>query len=169
MPPDLYLRRMRRLLFAVFFFPAFAVLGQTGTGSAAGWYGDRAPGQSVDARASNRGDSGSRRAEVRIFSSPMIDALLAEHQRVNLEEGTVVGYRIQLFASPTLADTRAARSMFLETFPGWEAEIVLEAPDFKLQVGAYEDRFDAHRAWQQLIPEYPGSFLVRTLLPVHRL
>jgi hypothetical protein len=115
------------------------------------------------------GDSGTRRAQVRIFASPMIDALLAEHQRVNLEEGTVLGYRIQLFASPTLAETRAVRSMFQETFPGWETEIVLEAPDFKLQVGAYSDRFEAHRAWQVLIPEYPGAFLVRSLLPVHRL
>ena len=97
---------------------------------------------------------------------------LAAFQRLyelRVEEGTVLGYRIQLFASPTLAETRAVRSMFQETFPGWETEIVLEAPDFKLQVGAYSDRFEAHRAWQVLIPEYPGAFLVRSLLPVHRL
>lgn len=167
MPSVRYLRRMRRLLFLLCLLPGFAALAQ----SAPSWYGDRAPGQPGTSQSPDgtQRNAASRRAQVRIFSSPMIDALLAEHQRANLEEGTVVGYRIQLFASPTLAETRAARSMFQQTFPGWEAEIVLEAPDFKLQVGAYADRFEAHKAWQVLIPEYPGSFLVKSLLPVHRL
>lgn len=150
---------MRTLLFLLT-LAAGSLAAQSG---APAWYGSRAPG------GSGASPEGATRGEVRIFSDPVIDALVAEHQRVNLEEGTVVGQRIQVFASPVLAETRAARAMFLESFPEWTAEIVLEAPDFKLLVGAYTDRFEAHRAWQTLIPEYPGSFLVRQLLPVSEL
>ena len=112
------------------------------------------------------GSSITPRPEVRIFSEAAIDAMVARHQRINLEEGLMAGYRIQLFASPTLSETRAARDMFMATFPGWSVEIALEEPDFKLLTGAYLDRFDAYWAWQTLVPEYPGSFLVRQLIPV---
>lgn len=107
--------------------------------------------------------------ETRLFVPREIREMVEMHKRINLEEGVLAGYRIQVFASPVIDEVRQARNRFEAEYGGFGSRIVLQEPDFKLFAGRYVDRFDAYRDLQTLIPDYPGAFIVRDLIDVSEL
>jgi hypothetical protein len=103
---------------------------------------------------------------VQIYSTPDIEAMIAEHKKINRERGVLAGYRIQIYSSSVLRETREARDEFGLNFPEMEARIILEEPDFKLVVGQYLDRFSAQKDLQTLIADFPGAFLIKDLIDI---
>ena len=105
-------------------------------------------------------------AGVRVYAAPEIDQMVERHKKINLETGVMAGYRIQIYANPDYNSARKKKTEFDLEFEDYRSVIVLEEPDFKVFVGQYLDRFDAYHDLQQLIPEYPGAFLVKDLIDV---
>ena len=103
---------------------------------------------------------------VRVYAAPEIDQMVERHKKINLEAGVMAGYRIQIYANPDYNSARKKKTEFDEEFENYSSVIVLEEPDFKVFVGQYLDRFDAYYYLQQLIPDYPGAFLVKDLIDV---
>ncbi len=109
---------------------------------------------------------GSSPGDVRVVAPSSVQRMLAEHQRINRENGVMAGFRIQIYASPIMSKCKDARATFQQSFPDIPSDVVLEQPDFKLLAGHYIDRFDAHRDLQRIVSQYPGAFLVRQLVAI---
>ena len=70
--------------------------------------------------------------------------LIEKHIFFNKEHGELPGYRIQIFAGTSLSDAKEQKSLFLKNYD-IAATIIFEAPNYKVRVGNYTNRFDANR------------------------
>lgn len=70
--------------------------------------------------------------------------LVERHIFFNKEHGELPGYRIQVFAGTSLSDAKDQKAQFLKNYD-IAATIIFEAPNYKVRVGNYTNRFDANR------------------------
>lgn len=94
------------------------------------------------------------------------NALVEKHIYFNKEHGELPGYRVQIISSTSLGDVKAAKSSFLQKFPEFKANIVYEAPNYKLRIGNYTNRFDANRYLQEFLIYYPNAFIVKDMIHI---
>lgn len=92
--------------------------------------------------------------------------LVNKHIFFNKEHGELPGYRIQIVSSSSLVAAKDTKSAFLKKFPDYNATIVFEAPNYKLRVGNYTNRFDANRDLQEILTEYPNAYVVKDLINI---
>ncbi|MEZ5014625.1 MAG: SPOR domain-containing protein [Chitinophagales bacterium] len=92
------------------------------------------------------------------------DALIQRHIYFNKEHGELPGYRIQIFASTSLAEAKNVKSGFLRYADERTATIIFEAPNYKVRVGNYTNRIDANGDLQELLEDYPNAFIVKDLI-----
>ena len=111
----------------------------------------------------------SQNSEIRVVVPPEVEAMVAEHIRINQENGVVAGYRVQVYGNPVLSRSRDVKANVEMSFPDLDVQVVLEEPDFKVVIGNYQDRFEAYRDLQRVLPQYSGAFLVRQLIPISEL
>ncbi len=93
-------------------------------------------------------------------------ALVEKHIFFNKEHGELPGYRIQVFAGTSLITAKDAKALFLQRYADYNASIVFEAPNYKLRIGNYTNRFDANRDLQELLTEYPNAYVVKDLINI---
>jgi hypothetical protein len=103
---------------------------------------------------------------VTISDNAGANALIEKHIQFNKEHGELPGFRIQVLSSSSLSDVKSAKSTFLQKFPEFKANIVYEAPNYKLRIGNYTNRFDANRYLQELLIYYPNSFIVKDMIQI---
>ncbi|MBI1193628.1 MAG: hypothetical protein GC205_10705 [Bacteroidetes bacterium] len=108
-------------------------------------------------------------SDIRVVVAPEVEAMVAEHIRINQESGVVAGYRVQVYGNAVLSRSRDVKATVEMTFPDLDVQVVLEEPDFKVVIGNYLDRFDAYRDLQRVLPQFPGAFLVRQIIPISEL
>ncbi len=92
--------------------------------------------------------------------------LVEKHIYFNKEHGELPGYRIQLSATTSLMSAKDAKALFLQRFTDYHASIVFEAPNYKVRIGNYTNRFDANRDLQEIITEYPAAYIVKDLINI---
>lgn len=92
--------------------------------------------------------------------------LVEKHIFFNKEHGELPGYRIQVFAGTSLITAKDAKALFLQRYADYNASIVFEAPNYKLRIGNYTNRFDANRDLQELLTEYPNAYVVKDLINI---
>jgi len=92
--------------------------------------------------------------------------LVERHIYFNKEHGQLPGYRIQILSGNSLGDVKTAKSAFLQVYDEYKANIIFEAPNYKLRVGNYSNRFDANRDLQDILIEYPNAFIVKDLINI---
>jgi hypothetical protein len=93
------------------------------------------------------------------------NALVERYIYFNKEHNQLPGYRIQVIASPKLQDIKDAKSTFLNRY-AYKATIVFEAPNYKLRIGNYQNRFEANRDLQEILTDYPNAFICKDLINV---
>lgn len=91
--------------------------------------------------------------------------LIEQHISFNKEHGELPGYRIQILATNSLVTAKDAKSGFLQQYD-YRATIVFEAPNYKLRIGNYTNRFDANRELQVLLESYPNALIVKDLISI---
>ena len=92
--------------------------------------------------------------------------LFEQHVLFNKEHGELPGYRIQVMATSSLVTAKEAKAGFLKQFDDYRATIVFEAPNYKLRIGNYTNRFDANRDLQLLLESYPNALIVKDLISI---
>jgi hypothetical protein len=92
--------------------------------------------------------------------------LIEQHVLFNKEHGELPGYRIQVMATCSLVTAKEAKAGFLKQFDDYRATIVFEAPNYKLRIGNYTNRFDANRDLQLLLESYPNALIVKDLISI---
>jgi len=100
---------------------------------------------------------------VNVRHDPKVDALLNYHRNVVAAEQGIQGFRVQISAdSGNQSKQRAQRSKaaFDAMFPEVNSYIIFDSPEFKLRVGNFRTRLDAHRFLEQISGLYPAAFIV---------
>lgn len=92
--------------------------------------------------------------------------LIEQHVLFNKEHGELPGYRIQVMATSSLVTAKEAKAGFLKQYDDYRATIVFEAPNYKLRIGNYTNRFDANRDLQLLLAAYPNALIVKDLISI---
>lgn len=93
-------------------------------------------------------------------------ALVEKHIFFNKEHGELPGYMIQVFAGTSLITAKDSKALFLQRYSDYNASIVFEAPNYKVRIGNYTNRFDANRDLQEIITEYPSAYVVKDLINI---
>ncbi|MCQ2974578.1 MAG: SPOR domain-containing protein [Bacteroidales bacterium] len=82
------------------------------------------------------------------------------------------GYSVQIyFGSGTDARTKAeeAKKNFLELYDDEEAVIIYESPYFKVRAGNFRTRLDATKLKKRIISNFPGCFVVESVISYPKL
>jgi len=102
-------------------------------------------------------------SRVEVICDPSIDELVRRHIQVNQNSGGIPGYRIQIFFdSGTNSKTRgqSAYENFSARYPEVNAYLTFKAPNYKVRVGDFRTRLDAVRFLQEILPDYPGAYVI---------
>ncbi|MCP4121214.1 MAG: SPOR domain-containing protein [Bacteroidetes bacterium] len=70
------------------------------------------------------------------------------------------GYRIQIMAGTSRDKAYKTQGNFNYAYPQFRSYLQYNSPYFKIRVGDFTDRLNAHRFLQQVKQKYPGSFMV---------
>ena len=100
-----------------------------------------------------------------VFSSPMLDSLLVINQKINSNQASIDGYRIQIYSgsgSQSKKEALEKRNKMLELFPAINnVYVVYNAPFWRVRVGNYRDRSEAMVLLNKIKVHFPGSYTVR--------
>lgn len=92
--------------------------------------------------------------------------LVEKHIYFNKEHSKLPGWRIQVFSTPQLSEANREKAKLLQQLDDMHATIIFEAPNYKVRVGNYRDRFDANRDLQNIMLYYPNAFICKDLVDV---
>jgi hypothetical protein len=72
------------------------------------------------------------------------------------------GYKVQVFSGKSRWEANKVRSELINNFQNEiSAEVVYQAPNFKVRVGNHRDRLAATKQLLELKEAYPGAFIVK--------
>lgn len=91
--------------------------------------------------------------------------LVERHIFFNKEHGELPGYRIQVYAGTSLSEAKEHKSAFLKSYD-IAATIIFEAPNYKVRVGNYTNRFDANRDLMIVKNYYSEALIVKDLIRI---
>ena len=88
--------------------------------------------------------------------------LVQKHIELNERVRTIPGYRIQVASlSGTASKNRAfeMKDRIRELYPGVEAYVVFDEPNFKVKVGDFRTRLDAYVFLLRIRNDFPGTII----------
>ncbi len=72
------------------------------------------------------------------------------------------GYKIQIFSGKSRWEANKVRSKLINDYENKvSAEVVYQAPNFKVRVGNHRNRLSATQQLLELKPDHPGAFIVK--------
>ena len=97
---------------------------------------------------------------VNVVADPRIEQLLRLRVENNNDGQWVDGYVIQVYYGRVQKATEV-KERFRESYPGVDAKIEYDTPDYKVFVGAYRNETEAREALALLKqnPDYSGAFV----------
>lgn len=108
------------------------------------------------------------RGHVDIKGDVAVSQLVQKHIELNERVRTIPGYRIQVASlSGTSSKNRAfdMKERIRNNYPGVEAYVVFDEPNFKVKVGDFRTRLDAYVFLQRIKNEFPGTIIRDNIYP----
>ena len=108
------------------------------------------------------------RGRIEIKGDVAVSQLVQKHIELNERVRTVPGYRIQVASlSGTSSKNRAfdMKERIREAYPGVEAYVVFDEPNFKVKVGDFRTRLEAYVFLQHIRVDFPGTIIRDNILP----
>lgn len=114
---------------------------------------------------------GSNRSKghVEIKGDVAVTQLVQKHVELNERVRTIPGYRIQVASlSGSTSKNRAfdMKERIRETYPGVEAYVVFDEPNFKVKVGDFRTRLEAYVFLQRIRADFPGTIIRDNIYPM---
>lgn len=100
---------------------------------------------------------------VRITQDYRIDDLLKIDRAENADVPGFQGYRIQIFSGGGRDREKASsiREDLEERFPNERVYVKYQAPDFRVRIGNFRNKFEAMHLYKQCVKLYPYCYLVK--------
>ena len=125
-------------------------------------------GLTVSAQSYRPYGSNRSRGHIEIKGDVAVRQLVQKHIELNERVRTIPGYRIQIASlSGTESKNRAfdMKERIREAYPGVEAYVVFDEPNFKVKVGDFRTRLDAFVFLQHIRNEFPGTIIRDNIYP----
>lgn len=94
----------------------------------------------------------------------ILDELVEKHISLNKKEGTIKGYRVQIFFdSGNRSKDKAykVQADFLLKYPDINAYVSFQAPNYRVRVGDFRNAVEAQGFVEKLKSEYPNAYYVQ--------
>ena len=97
-----------------------------------------------------------------VVADSRLETLLSKHIEVN-EQNLVSGYRIQIYFGGDRSKATSIKGQFLSSKgPKISAYETYDAPNFKIRIGDFRTRLEAHRYLKEIKGEFPSSFIIES-------
>lgn len=120
------------------------------------------------AQAQNYYNTNRSKGHVEIKGDVAVTQLVQKHVELNERVRTIPGYRIQVASlSGTSSKNRAfdMKERIRNNYPGVEAYVVFDEPNFKVKVGDFRTRLEAYVFLQRIKNEFPGTIIRDNIYP----
>jgi hypothetical protein len=111
--------------------------------------------------------------KVEITQDRKIDDLMRKYIEFNAQKSTITGFSICIYSGSkqAIAKTKATetRTKFITNFPGIDAAMRYERPDWRVFVGNFRNRTDAFRLKKQIETMFPNAYIVETQIELSKL
>lgn len=108
------------------------------------------------------------RGHIDIKGDVAVSQLVQKHIELNERVRTIPGYRIQVASlSGATSKNRAfeLKDRIRDTYPGIEAYVVFDEPNFKVKVGDFRTRLEAYVFLQRIRTDFPGTIIRDNIYP----
>ena len=104
--------------------------------------------------------SSKAQTSVSLKSDPILDSIVDANIALNKTSPGIAGFRVQIFFGSERKAAQEARTKFLQLFPETEAYLIYQQPYFKVRIGDYRTKFEAHATYKKLINQFDKIFIV---------
>ncbi len=109
-----------------------------------------------------------RYVEARHAITETLDGILDSISMINLAEGTVDGYTIQLFSGPNLERAMNSRKELAIAMPEMKAELEYVQPNYKVRTGEYYTRLEAQPDYLAIKRHFPNAIVLPNRIRIRR-
>jgi hypothetical protein len=104
--------------------------------------------------------------EAKFAVNQPLDAVLDSIGRINKSIGYVDGYTIQVYSGLKREEALNAKRQLSTSVPNVDSEVQYVQPNFRVRVGKYYDRFDAHKDYVAVKRYFPNAILIPERIPI---
>ena len=89
-----------------------------------------------------------------------LDSLVNRKIAENMELDGMPGFRIQIYFDSDRKGAQDARAKFMQQYPDMGSYLIYQQPYFKVRVGDFRSRLEAHALYKKLLSEFDKVFIV---------
>lgn len=104
--------------------------------------------------------------EAKFAVNQSLDAVLDSIGRINKSIGYVDGYTIQVYSGLKREEALNAKRQLSTSLSNVDSEVQYVQPNFRVRVGKYYDRFDAHKDYVAVKRYFPNAILIPERIPI---
>lgn len=104
--------------------------------------------------------------EPRHTVNAQLDAVLDSIDRINLANGMVDGYTIQLYSGKQQDEALNVKKQIAQAMPELDADILFSQPNFRVRAGKYINRFEAQKDYLMVKRLFPNAILIPERIPI---
>lgn len=97
---------------------------------------------------------------VQVQGDIKLDTLINRNIEVNKASNSIQGFRIQIFFGSERKSAQDARTKFTQLHPGFDTYLIYQQPYFKVRVGDFRTKLEAHNLYRKVLPEFERVFII---------
>jgi hypothetical protein len=98
--------------------------------------------------------------EARHAVNPSLDAVLDSIDRINLHNGFVDGFTIQLYSGVKREEALDVKKHVLTALPELDTDVQFVQPNFRVRAGKYINRFEAQKDYMAVKKYFPNAIII---------
>lgn len=98
--------------------------------------------------------------EARHSINKTLEAVLDSIDRINLANGVVEGFTIQLYSGMQRDEALNIRKQIATVLPGLDADMQFVQPNFRVRAGKYLNRLDAQKDYMTVKKHFPNAIII---------
>jgi hypothetical protein len=104
--------------------------------------------------------------EARHAINASLDAVLDSIDRINLNNGYVDGFTIQLYSGIRREEALDVKKQVLTSLPNLDTDVQFVQPNFRVRAGKYINRFEAQKDYMAVKKYFPNAIIIPERVPI---
>jgi hypothetical protein len=104
--------------------------------------------------------------EPRHTVNAQLDAVLDSIDRINVANGMVDGFTIQLYSGKAQEEALNVKKQIAQAMPDIVADIQFSQPNFRVRAGKYINRLEAQKDYMAVKRLFPNAILIPERIPI---
>jgi hypothetical protein len=104
--------------------------------------------------------------EARHAVNQTLDAVLDSIDHINLNNGVVEGFTIQLYSGVQRDEALDVRKQVSTMLPQLDADVQFVQPNFRVRAGKYLNRFEAQKDYMAVKRYFPNAIIIPERIPI---